>query len=238
MRKKQSGLKLFVFAHPDDESFTCGGTILKNTKAGNEVKLICATRGGAGEVGTPPVCSKEELSKVREKELRNASSVLGISEVFFLDYLDGKLDKTSVDELSEKIFEILKKENPSEVFTFAPNGLTNHPDHIAISLATSKAFEKFKTQNFTKSCLYFTVISKNNIEKLRETDADYDVFGELSGVPDSEISMRVDITNELDKKIEALNCHRTQNKDVERFLESGKRIDLNFEYFVLSETKL
>ena len=39
------------FAHPDDESFSCGGTVAKYVKAGWEVHLLCATRGERGETG-------------------------------------------------------------------------------------------------------------------------------------------------------------------------------------------
>lgn len=211
---------MLIFAHPDDETFTCGGTILKKVRAGSSIKLICATRGDAGELGNPPVCTREELSEVREKEVRDASSILGISYIYFFDYLDGKLNEVPIDELSEKIFEIIEKEKPDEIFTFGPDGITNHPDHIAISRATDKAFEKLNS----KTCsLFFVSILKKNIEKLRKTEGDYNALGE--------ISMKVDITHELDKKIEALKCHKTQNKDVERFLENSKVIDLNFEYF-------
>ena len=41
---------LFVFAHPDDETFSSGGTIAKLSKSGVIVKLICATKGEAGTV--------------------------------------------------------------------------------------------------------------------------------------------------------------------------------------------
>ena len=60
---------IFVFAHPDDESFSSGGTIvsLKNNHA--TIKLITATKGEGGE--TNGICKKEELGSIREKELKS-----------------------------------------------------------------------------------------------------------------------------------------------------------------------
>lgn len=223
-------LALFIFAHPDDESFTCGGTILKKTNTGDQVKLICATKGEAGELGDPPVCTRDKLPEVREKELSDASKILGISDIYFLDYFDSKLNEAPIDEVSERLLELLKKESPDEVYTFGPNGLTNHADHIAISLAAVKAFGKYKMLISKPRSLFFVVSAASDIEKLKNSNGGYKAFGEISGTPDHEISMKVDIHEELDKKIEALSCHKSQHKDVERFLESGKIINLNFEY--------
>jgi len=41
---------LFAFAHPDDETFTCGGSIARYADQGNtRLVLYCATRGEAGK---------------------------------------------------------------------------------------------------------------------------------------------------------------------------------------------
>ena len=71
---------LFVFAHPDDETFLTGGVASKYTDEGVRVVLASATRGESGKVGDPPVCSREELPAVREEELRRAAAILGIAE--------------------------------------------------------------------------------------------------------------------------------------------------------------
>jgi len=52
---------LAVFAHPDDETMLCGGTLALLAKEGWKVHYLCATRGEGGEVGDPPVCSIEDL---------------------------------------------------------------------------------------------------------------------------------------------------------------------------------
>lgn len=76
---KKQGI-LFIFAHPDDETFTSGITISKYHHEQNaNCYLISATRGQAGKPGYPPVCSLEDLPQVREKELREASALLGVS---------------------------------------------------------------------------------------------------------------------------------------------------------------
>jgi len=59
---------LFVFAHPDDETFSSGGTIAKLTKNKHQVILATATKGEAGEPGNPPITTRD---KVARSENRN-----------------------------------------------------------------------------------------------------------------------------------------------------------------------
>ncbi len=65
-----AGRLLLVFAHPDDESFFCAGTVARHA-AGGEAALVSATQGDRGSQPNPPVCKPEELGRVRSAELRH-----------------------------------------------------------------------------------------------------------------------------------------------------------------------
>src|SRR5258706_13608203 len=67
---------LVVMAHPDDESMGCGGLILRHTRAGVPVHLICATRGEAGGSGKPLGAKKEDLAQIRTGEVEEAAATL------------------------------------------------------------------------------------------------------------------------------------------------------------------
>ena len=71
---------LTVFAHPDDETFSCGGTIAKYASEGVRVVSICATRGEVGQISDPSLATSETLGEVREQELREACRLLGVQE--------------------------------------------------------------------------------------------------------------------------------------------------------------
>ena len=92
---------LLVFAHPDDETFSSGGTIAKLTSMGHKVNLATATRGEEGMVGDPPITTKEKIGEVREQELRNAAKILGISKIYFLGFWDGRLRYIKNKEIDE-----------------------------------------------------------------------------------------------------------------------------------------
>ena len=222
---------LFVFAHPDDESFSSGGTIAHLSKNSATIKLITATKGEKGE--TNGICKKEDLGTTRAKELKNAAKVLGIDQIFFLGFKDGTLINTPKNKLTNKILKILKKEKPDIVVTFDKMGGSNHPDHKTMSQATTKAFMEFS--KLSKKCvrLYHTAIPQSYLKRYKKSGLEYKVFGEMIGTPDQEITTVIDIKDTYSKKIKALMCHKTQQKDVERYLKRSKFVDLKKEFFKL-----
>ncbi len=142
---------LAVFAHPDDETFGVGGTLALYARQGVDVYLVCATRGEVGEAPTD-LNGYSSIGELRESELRNAASVLGLKQVYFLDYRDSgmpgsphnhhpqALVAASVDQVARRVAGYIRKIRPQVVITFDPIGSYHHPDHIAIHQATVKAF--------------------------------------------------------------------------------------------------
>lgn len=224
---------IFSFAHPDDETFSSGGTIAGLTRNGVEVKLICATRGEAGQLGEPPICTQQELPQVREQEVKKAAKVLGISEIIFLGLVDGTLHKISTNSIEKAVLQILLKEKPDVVITFNKAGGSNHPDHKAMNKATTRAFVKYLngTKKYVK--LYYTGMPRSYIRIFEEKGLSYNAFGKVRGILDKEITTRVDISDTYEIKIKALKCHKTQRQDWERFLKRTELVDMKQEFFQL-----
>jgi LmbE family N-acetylglucosaminyl deacetylase len=78
---------LACYAHPDDEQGVTG-TLRLALDAGIRVGLLCATRGEVGEIADPSLATPETLGEVREQELRRACEIIGIKDLYFLDYRD------------------------------------------------------------------------------------------------------------------------------------------------------
>jgi LmbE family N-acetylglucosaminyl deacetylase len=124
---------LLIYAHPDDESFGAAGIARIDADRGAEIAIVTATRGDAGRAGEPPICSREELPARRESELREAARLLGIGHVRLLDYLDKHLAEAPPDIVRRELVEEIRRRRPQVVVTFDPNGVNQHPDHVAIS---------------------------------------------------------------------------------------------------------
>ena len=80
---------LAVFAHPDDESLMCGGTIARLSDAGVNVVLMCASRGERGSVSEPSLLADGDLGVVRTRELMEAAAILGVSGRTLRRWMEG-----------------------------------------------------------------------------------------------------------------------------------------------------
>lgn len=151
---------LAVLAHPDDETFGMGGTLALHARRGDNVYLVCATRGEVGTVDPEHMRNFKSIAELREAELRCASEHLGLKEVFFLGYRDSGMPGTpdnqhpdaqvahSVDEVAGKVVKYIRELKPDAVLTFDPIGGYRHPDHIHIHQATVLAFERADDPSF------------------------------------------------------------------------------------------
>jgi mycothiol S-conjugate amidase len=176
----QSNTILAVLAHPDDESFGLGGTLGLYASKGYDTYLICATRGEAGTLDEEHLKGFKDTAELRTDELNRAARILGLKNVFFLDYRDSGMPGTeenkhpdaqinhSVDEVAGKVVKYIRELKPDVVITFDPIGGYKHPDHIHIHKATVLAFEKAADASFHPEAgspfkpraLYFQVFSR------------------------------------------------------------------------------
>lgn len=122
---------LFVFAHPDDESHWGSGIAIRCHDEGARTVLVTATRGGRGTHGG--ICTNEELTRVREEELREAARILKFDALEILPYEDKEVPNIKPDEIRRTLVGIIRRERPSLLVTFDPDGITLHLDHIALS---------------------------------------------------------------------------------------------------------
>ncbi len=128
---------LGVFAHPDDEVFCAGGTFAKYVAEGAIVKIISVTPGNAGQIRDARIATRRTLGTVRARELENSCKVMGVQESECWDYGDGTLQQVEQTELMLKIEQAIRAFRPNIVITFGPDGGYGHPDHIAVSDATT-----------------------------------------------------------------------------------------------------
>ena len=130
---------LGIFAHPDDETLGAGATFAKYASAGADVRVISLTKGGAGQIRDAGAATRSTLRAVREKELDAAGKELGLTETRCLDYPDGGLAEIDSEVLVGLASELISEIAPDVVITFGPDGLSGHPDHIAVGAAVTAA---------------------------------------------------------------------------------------------------
>ncbi|MHB1414703.1 MAG: PIG-L deacetylase family protein [Chloroflexota bacterium] len=235
---------LAVFAHPDDETFRCGGTLALLAARGVRVCLVTATRGEAGSVGDPPLCLAEELAARREQELYCACRALGIEPPRLLDYADGHLAEAEPGEVGERIVRAIRELRPQVMLTFGPDGLSGHPDHVAIGHLAAEAFLhagdrtaypehlEYGLAAHLPSELYQVAVPRGLAERLG--------MRQVRAVADEEITLSVDVTSAWEAKMAAIRCHATQHgvTPILRAPAERQRLFLGTETFRLAYSRL
>ncbi len=225
---------MLILAHPDDESMGNGGVIAKYAAEGVKTYLVTATRGEEGWFGPEDEYpGPEELGRIREAELKDAASVLGIHEVSFLDYRDGEFDQAPTDEVVAKIVRHIRRVKPHVVITFDQNGLYGHPDHIAICQHATAAVAAAADPSFRDpdgqpshhtSKLYYMAWTQEEIELYQSA------FGELAmqinghrrdSIPWQEwaITTRIDTSAHWRQVWEAISRHRSQLPGYQKLID-------------------
>ncbi len=200
---------LAVLAHPDDESFAIGGTLARYAAAGVHVGLITATRGEAGGGGDPFL-----TGAARERELRRAVRDLGVRTLRILGYQDGHLARTDRPLLVTRLVGVLRELRPQVVITIGPDGISGHPDHVAIGEATTEAFGLAGQAGYTTGPtsgdikphhplrLFHIAPSPATRQCCRKGSGEFTASGLTS----------VDIATFREAKVRAMQCHASQDQ--------------------------
>lgn len=184
--------RILVFAaHPDDDIIGCGGSLAKHVKLGNQVSACYMTSGEAGSLDH----SKEELSRIREEEAKNAARVIGFQDLTFLKNPDGYLQYDQAN--LKKLVELIRKKQPHLVYVHHPSD--GHQDHRATYQLVNEALLRASARLFQE----YTGASWPT-----ETVLTYEVW-----TPLLDFEYVEDVSSFIDKKIAALRKHESQMKN-------------------------
>jgi len=191
---------LNVMSHPDDESVYAGGTLIKLQQDPRvRLHLVCMTLGDMSDARFFMRVSGEEMARIRTKELEDAGLALGADEVIQLSYHDQGLKPADQEALVEELVEIMERTGAEVVITHDPGGVTHHPDHVTCSRVVTEAFRKS-----SRSRLYYATLPP-----LRYLSTSIMSPFHESGEP-AKPNVKVDISNELDRKRKAMSAHNSQ----------------------------
>lgn len=131
---------LVVAAHPDDIDFASAGAVASFTEQGIDVTYLIVTSGDAG--GFDPAVPRAEIPGIRQAEQTAAAKQLGVSDVRFLGYSDGRVEPTL--ELRRDIARVIRQVRPDRALVPTPERnyermAPSHPDHRAVGSAALDA---------------------------------------------------------------------------------------------------
>ena len=196
---------LVINAHPDDSDFGASGTIAAWIKQGIEVSYVMCTNGDQG--GEESQYTKEEMPMVRQREQRAAGAVIGVTDITFLNYVDGHLEPTIA--LRKDLVREIRRVKPDRMICQSPERNwdrigASHPDHLAAGEAAIQAVYPDARNPYA-----FTELLEEGFEPWRVKEV------WMSGFPQPD--HWVDITDTFDLKIKVLREHASQTNHIEDF---------------------
>ena len=230
-----------IFAHPDDEAYSCSGLLAMAASQGAIVTVVSATRGEAGRDREGFVPPGPALARMRTVELGMSCNALGIQPPIFLNLPDGDLEGNP--DLPYRLRDVFRRLRPNVVITLGEDGAYGHRDHLAVTDAVMRQvmsmkegdtslvrrkdirprllFVQFprglftKIRNFLKKSMPHAVGNKTGTENL---------FGDPEpGIDEAAADVILDVRPWRGQKLNALAAHRSQLKvgDPKSFLVSG-----------------
>ncbi len=202
---------LIVTAHPDDVDFGAAGSVAVWTAAGTQVTYCVVTDGDAG--GFDASVARADIPAIRRAEQAAAAAQVGVKDLVWLGYPDGRLEATL--DLRRDLARVIRLVRPERVVCPSPERIfdrifASHPDHLAAGEATLCAVYPDARNPFA-----FPELAAEGLEPhtVREV---WMMAGPASNV-------YVDVTDTFASKVAALRAHVSQETDRGGQLETRLR---------------
>ena len=176
---------LAIFPHPDDAELTCGGTLHKTARRGQRVGILDLAAGEMASRGSP---------SIRAEEARRAAAVLGVTLRENLGLPDTGIVNTP--DTRRLVAGVIRRLRPRIVITSAPSPFGRHPDH-------REAAELVRDACFVAG-----------LRRLDEGSEPHRPLKVLHSITYREDYLKptfvVDISDEFERKVEAIGCYGSQ----------------------------
>lgn len=216
---------LYIYPHPDDESFGPAHVMAKQLRQGHEVYLLTLTRGGATRQRFTFNYSVEEMGEVRFQEMQCVAKTLGLTGMTVLDLPDSglkEMDPRVIEGVIKKHIEFLR---PAVVVTYAVHGISGFQDHLVTHAVVKRVFVELRERVVYLRRLAMVTVT--------EVSARQSTHFHLSGSTPEEIDAVVRVSDaDIAKNLAALDCYETFQETIEKSgIKKFIRHQAVFEFF-------
>ena len=199
---------LVVAAHPDDVDFGSAGTVARWTDAGISVAYCIVTDGDAG--GHDESVPRADIAPMRRKEQTAAAACVGVHDLRFLGYPDGRVEATLA--LRRDLARVIRQVRPDRLVCPTPERNyarmpPSHPDHRAVGSAALDAVYPDARNPFA----FPELLGEEGLAAWTVRE----VWMQGGLAP----NQYVDITETFDRKVAALRAHESQTGHMDQLEE-------------------
>jgi LmbE family N-acetylglucosaminyl deacetylase len=193
---------LYIFPHPDDESFGAAHAMSKQLRQGNEVYLLTLTKGGATKQRHKFGYTIDEMGEVRYREMLNVAKVLDLTGMTVLDLPDSGMKEMDPRDIEKVINDEIEKVRPNVVVTYAVHGISGFHDHLICHGVVKRVFVEMQESNtYLKRLAFFTIT---------ETEAEKQKHFKINGSKEEEIDVLFHVDDiDISNGYKALDCYVT-----------------------------
>ena len=194
---------LYVFPHPDDESFGPAPAMARQVREGHEVHLLTLTRGGATKERHRLGLSVEEMGEVRLNEMRCVERTLGLAGMTVLDFTDSGLKEEDPINLEDAVRREVTRVHPHVLVTYAVHGISGFHDHLVTHAVVKRLWSALRREGASapQRLAFFTFPESADLESGPHR---------LQASRDEEIDCRIPLEDrDLEAGRKALDCYRT-----------------------------
>jgi LmbE family N-acetylglucosaminyl deacetylase len=200
---------LYVFPHPDDESFGPAPAMSKQRRQGHEVYLLTLTRGGATRQRHKYGYSVREMGEARYQEMLCVAKVLDLSGLTVLDLPDSGLKEMDPREIERVVVAEIERLRPNVVVTYAVHGISGFHDHLVAHAVVKRTFAELAERVTYLQRLAFFTITEEDAAKSKHHRLNYSKPEEIDCVFEVD---QVDV----ERGCQALDCYATYQDAIEQ----------------------
>ena len=152
---------LYIFPHPDDESFGPARVMAAQHREGHEVSLLTLTRGEATKMRHKFGWTLQQMGEVRHRELMAVSATLDLTGIRILDLPDGQLKELDPETIETSIRDEILRVKPHVVVTFPIHGISGFHDHIVTHFAVTRVYLELHRpdRRWLQRLAFFTLVT-------------------------------------------------------------------------------
>lgn len=150
---------LYVFPHPDDESFGPAPAIAAQLRQGDEVYLLTLTKGEATKQRFKLGVDKKRMGEIRLQEMKCVEKILGLTGMTVLDLPDNELKNINPIKIEREIINHIDKIKPDVLITYAVHGVSGFHDHLVTHAVVKRVFCEFQENSdvdYPKRLAFYT----------------------------------------------------------------------------------
>lgn len=199
---------LFIYPHPDDESFGPAAVMHNLARNFHDVHLLTLTKGGATKERLKYKYSIKKMGEVRHKEMMKVAEVLRLKSITVLDFPDGELKELDPRDIESAIKDVVLKIEPYVIVSYPVHGISGYYDHLVTHAAVKRVYTELKEKKWFLRRLAFTTVDEKTAKLSKSVKLNFSKEDEIDCVIHNE---EID----LNAAHSALDCYKTYKDVVE-----------------------